>query len=78
VPACAQACPTQAITFGDIGDPESRVAQLKAQPHNYDLLGDLAVVPRTSYLARLSNPNPALESPTATEHGGHQDSHGEE
>ncbi len=81
VPACAQACPTQAITFGDIADEESRVAKLKHEPHNYDLLGDLGVVPRTSYLARVRNPNPKIEPPVE-DHGhgnGHSSSHeGEE
>ena len=60
-PACAQACPTQAITFGDINDPKSRVAQLKAQARNYSLLEDLNVRPRTTYLGRLKNPNPEIE-----------------
>jgi MoCo/4Fe-4S cofactor protein with predicted Tat translocation signal len=59
-PACAQACPTQAIIFGDINDPKSRVAQLKAQARNYSLLEDLNVRPRTTYLGRLRNPNPEI------------------
>jgi molybdopterin-containing oxidoreductase family iron-sulfur binding subunit len=46
--------------FGNINDPESRVARLKAEPLNYGLLGELNTRPRTSYLARLRNPNPAL------------------
>ncbi len=61
VTACQQACPTQAIVFGNINDPNSRVAKLKASPLNYGLLTDLNTRPRTSYLARVRNPNPELE-----------------
>ncbi|MDQ4077329.1 MAG: molybdopterin oxidoreductase, partial [Chloroflexota bacterium] len=59
-PACASACPTRAIIFGDISDPDSDVALLKAQPHNYGLLAELNTQPRTTYLARLYNPNSEL------------------
>ncbi len=59
--ACQAACPTQAIRFGDIADPHSQVAKAKQSPRNYVMLGDLNTRPRTSYLARLRNPNPALE-----------------
>jgi molybdopterin-containing oxidoreductase family iron-sulfur binding subunit len=61
VPACAQACPTQAIVFGDINDKGSKVANLKAQARDYSLLEDLNTRPRTTYLGRLRNPNPEIE-----------------
>jgi molybdopterin-containing oxidoreductase family iron-sulfur binding subunit len=59
-PACATACPTQAIHFGDISDPTTRVSREKAQPHDYGVLEEINTVPRTTYLAHLSNPNAAL------------------
>ncbi|MBV8341046.1 MAG: 4Fe-4S dicluster domain-containing protein, partial [Gammaproteobacteria bacterium] len=59
--ACQAVCPTQAISFGDSADPQSQVARAKASPRNYLLLGELNTRPRTSYLARLRNPNPELE-----------------
>ena len=61
VTACQAACPTRAISFGDLSDPKSRVNALRAQPQGYALLGDLGTRPRTTYLARLQNPNPDLE-----------------
>jgi molybdopterin-containing oxidoreductase family iron-sulfur binding subunit len=58
--ACAQACPTDAIVFGDVKDPESRVSKMKMQDRNYRLLEYLNVNTRTSYLARIRNPNPKM------------------
>jgi molybdopterin-containing oxidoreductase family iron-sulfur binding subunit len=60
VPACAQACPTRAIVFGDLADGESRVARLHGLERAYRMLEELNVKPRTAYLARLRNPNPLL------------------
>ena len=59
-PACAQVCPADSIIFGNINDPESRVAKLKKQARDYQLLTELNVKPRTSYLARFRNPNKEL------------------
>jgi molybdopterin-containing oxidoreductase family iron-sulfur binding subunit len=59
--ACQQACPNGAILFGDLSLRASEVARAKASPLNYDLLGELNTQPRTSYLARVRNPNPEIE-----------------
>ena len=58
--ACQQACPAGAIVFGDVSDPKSSVSLLKNQVHNYSVLGDLLTKPRTTYLARIRNPNPQM------------------
>ena len=63
--ACEAACPTRAIVFGDINDPKSRVAKLKAEPHNYGFIGMLNTAPRTTYLARVRNFNEELEAAEA-------------
>ena len=60
VTACQQACPTNAITFGNINDKNSRVSKIKAQSRNYGVIADLNTRPRTTYIAEVINPNQAL------------------
>jgi molybdopterin-containing oxidoreductase family iron-sulfur binding subunit len=60
VTACQQSCPSEAIVFGNVADPESRVSKLKAKRLNYSLLAELNTRPRTTYQARLLNPNPEM------------------
>ncbi len=74
VTACESACPSQAITFGNLNDPTSRVAKLKTDPRNYSMLAELNTRPRTTYLAAVRNPNPALPS-NPTVGGHHAESH---
>jgi molybdopterin-containing oxidoreductase family iron-sulfur binding subunit len=61
VTACQAVCPAEAITFGNLNDPEARVSRLKGEPRNYGILTELNTRPRTTYLAKIKNPNPALE-----------------
>lgn len=78
--ACQQACPSESIVFGNIKDPESRVYKLKKEPRNYEMLSYLNVSPRTTYLARIKNPNMAMPGADkvgwANGHGHHGGDHG--
>jgi hypothetical protein len=60
VTACQAACPTRAISFGDLNDPDSKINELRKEPRLYELLGHLGTRPRTTYLAQVRNPNPEL------------------
>ncbi len=58
--ACQQVCPVDGVTFGNLRDPESAVSKAKAREQDYALLGYLNIRPRTTYLGKLRNPNPAM------------------
>lgn len=90
--ACQQACPAEAIVFGDIANPESQVTKLRALDQNYGVLSYLGTMPRVTYLARVRNPNPLMpdadkfglgsdwdtQSHLGSHGGGHGDAHGAE
>jgi molybdopterin-containing oxidoreductase family iron-sulfur binding subunit len=78
LPACAQTCPTQAITFGNLNDPKSSVSRLREEKRSYAMLAELNIRPRAHYLGRLSN---RADDTSADSHGaphGEVDSHGKE
>jgi molybdopterin-containing oxidoreductase family iron-sulfur binding subunit len=82
VTACQAVCPTDAIIFGDLNDPESQVVKLKNDPRNYILLNELNTQPRTTYLASLKNQNkemPDYRAPEAhdSEHKGGEKNEGD-
>jgi Fe-S-cluster-containing dehydrogenase component len=70
VTACEAACPAQAIVFGDVNDPASRVSKLKASERSYGLLTELQTKPRTTYLAAVRNPNPEIPGGAGEAHHG--------
>jgi molybdopterin-containing oxidoreductase family iron-sulfur binding subunit len=69
VTACQAACPSEAIVFGDLNDETSRVRELSGSPLGYGVLADLNTRPRVTYLAVVTNPNPALDEPAAEREG---------
>jgi MoCo/4Fe-4S cofactor protein with predicted Tat translocation signal len=70
--ACQQACPTEAIVFGDLADKDSRVARLHEDRRSYALLPETYTKPRNRFLARVRNPNPEFAAATATVQGSHE------
>ncbi|WP_435018752.1 TAT-variant-translocated molybdopterin oxidoreductase [Tundrisphaera sp. TA3] len=60
--ACQAACPSNAIVFGDLSNPDSQVSKIKRDQRNYAMLGELNTRPRTTYLGKIRNPNPELEA----------------
>jgi MoCo/4Fe-4S cofactor protein with predicted Tat translocation signal len=78
LPACAQTCPTQAITFGNLNDPKSSVSKLREEKRSYAMLAELNIRPRAHYLGRLSN---RADNAGPDGHGaphGEAESHGKE
>ncbi len=81
--ACQQACPADAITFGNQNDPASAVAKLREDERGYTMFTYINARPRITYLARIKNPNPRMPGAeligkiNSNWHGGHGDSHAE-
>jgi molybdopterin-containing oxidoreductase family iron-sulfur binding subunit len=78
ITACQSVCPTAAITFGDLNDPESQVSQLSARDRRYKLLAEIGAQPRTTFLGKIRNPNPALAAQGGDSDGGHAAGEGQE
>ncbi|MEO8701908.1 MAG: Fe-S cluster-containing hydrogenase [Kofleriaceae bacterium] len=76
VTACQQACPTEAIVFGDLSDPNSRVSRAHRDQRTYDLLPELYTKPRNKYLAKVRNPHPRLAAASPEKSGAAEPSHG--
>jgi molybdopterin-containing oxidoreductase family iron-sulfur binding subunit len=76
VSACQQACPSSSIIFGDLNDPTSRVSQLAARDRGYKLLAEVGTQPRTTFLARITNPNPVLAAALERAAAASQEAHG--
>jgi len=71
VTACQQVCPTKAIVFGDINNPKDPIVALTKSNLNYAMIAELSTRPRTTYLARVRNPNPELETTAPSKEHGH-------